>query len=90
MLSQAQSDAEFLIAQLGTVQRKISRKIAFIVAGPAADRAFEQPIPNTIFRQTTDLANPAQQGGDVGGIPKPAGQGRGNRLLKRFHEVKIT
>jgi hypothetical protein len=58
MLPQAQSDAEFLIAQFGMVRRKIHGKIAFVVAGPAADSAFEQPFANAIFRTTTHLASP--------------------------------
>lgn len=85
MLAQAQSYAKFLIAQLVIIGRKVRRKIAFVVASPAADSAFEQPIAHTIFGKAAGLTRLVQQGRNVNGIPEPACQRRISRWLSSIH-----
>ena len=62
MLAETQSHGEFFMADFRMVGREVFGKITLVVAGPPADGAFEQPLADTIFRATTDLADLAQQG----------------------------
>ena len=57
MLAETQSDGQFFRAQFNIIRREIGGEIALIVAGTAADGTFEQPLADTIFRATAQLAN---------------------------------
>ena len=90
MLSETQGDGQFFMAQVQTVGREIAGEIALIVAGATADGTFEQPLADTIFRQTAHLADLAQQGRNMDGIAEPSGQRRAAQLLNRFHGETIS
>ncbi len=57
MLAEAQSHGEFFITQFGIVGRQIAGKITFVVRGPPADGAFEQPFANSRFGQRDSSMN---------------------------------
>ena len=90
MLTKAQSHRELFIAQIRMVGREIRRKIAFVVAGPAVNRTFEQPFPDTILGTTAHLADFVQQRRHMDGIPKPSGQRRIADVLNFFHTATVT
>ena len=90
MLAETQSDGQFFIAQVKIVGREIAGEIALIVAGPPADRTFEQPLADTIFRATAHLANFAQQWRNMDGVAEPSGQRRAAQLLSGFHVQTIS
>ena len=57
MLAETQSYGQVFMAQVGIVGREIAGKIALIMAGTAADGAFEQPFADPILRATAHLAD---------------------------------
>jgi hypothetical protein len=71
-LAKTQSHAQFFITQFGKVMRQVCREIAFIMTGPPADRAFEQPFTNPIFPATAHLTEFSQQGRYMNGVAEPS------------------
>jgi hypothetical protein len=57
MLAETQSYGQFFMAQVRIVGPEITGEIALIVAGATADRTFEQPLADTIFRAIAHLAD---------------------------------
>jgi hypothetical protein len=90
VLSQAQSHADFFIAQTGVIRWEVAGKIAFIMAGPPEDRALEQPFTGQILPAAAQAANPLQQGRNMRGIAEPASQRRAGQCLNYFHGQNIT
>ena len=62
MLTQAQGDGQFFMAQAGVIGRKIFGKITIIIAGTTANGAFKQPLSGAIFSAAAQAADLAQQG----------------------------
>jgi hypothetical protein len=90
MLAQTQCHGEFFIAQVRMIRREVAGKIALIVAGTTSDGTFEQPFADTLFRTSTQLADPSQQRRHMNRIAKASGQWRAVQLFNRFHDKTIT
>jgi hypothetical protein len=78
------------MAQVRIVGREIACESALIVAGTPANGAIEQPLADTIFRATTQLADLSQQRRNVDGVAEPSSQRRAHELLIRFHGGTIA
>jgi hypothetical protein len=90
MTAKTQSHSNFFVAQIWFVRREVIGEIPFVMARPALNGTFEEPIADPIFRTSAHPANFAQQGRDVNSIAKPPGQRRIAQSFGCFHGETIA